>query len=97
MSPQQQQVFEYPQEMNVVEQQVEGSQQVSTQTSTPSTTTYKEPHVLDHPPHINLVTPLEKLEVLCELLVNFDNLKKKGMDLTEEMVNQGWANYFNRL
>lgn len=82
MNPQQQQVFEYSQQMNATEQQVEASQQVATLTVTPSTTSYQEPHVLDRPPHINLVTPFEKLEVLCELLVDFDNLKKNGMDLT---------------
>ena len=65
MNPQQQQVFEYSQQMNVVEQPVEDPQQVTTQTTTPSTTSYQEPHVLDHPSHINIATPFEKLEVLC--------------------------------
>lgn len=97
MNPQQQQVFEYSQQMNVVEQIVEAPQQVTTLASTPSTTSYQEPHVLDRPPHINLVTPFEKLEVLCELLVDFDNLKRNGIDLTEELENQGWRNYFKRL
>lgn len=31
------------------------------------------------------------------MLVDFDNLKENGMDLTQELENQGWANYFNRL
>ena len=42
MNPQQQQVFEYSQEMNIVEQQDKASQQVATQTATPSTTTYQD-------------------------------------------------------
>lgn len=97
MDPQQQQVFEYSQEMHIVKQQVEAPQQVTTQIATPSTTSYQEPHVLDRLPHINLATPFEKLEVLCELLVDFDNLKKNGMDLTEDLENQGWENYFKCL
>lgn len=60
-------------------------------------TAYQEHHVLDRPPRINLVTPFEKLEVLCELLMDFDNLKINGFDLTKELENQGWRNYFQRL
>lgn len=67
--------------MNATEQQVEASQQVATPTAAPSTTSYQESHVFDRPPHINLATPFEKLEVLYELLVDFDNLKENGMDL----------------
>lgn len=83
--------------MDVVEKQVEASQQVATQISMPLTTSYQEPHILDRPPHINLAALFEKLEVLCELLVDFDNLKKNGMDLKQELENQGWDNYFKRL
>lgn len=83
--------------MNVVEQAVEAPQQATTLVVTPSTTSYQEPHVLDRPSHINLATPFEKMEVLCELLVDFDNLKRNGIDLTEELENQGWGNYFKRL
>lgn len=86
MNPQQQQVFEYSQEMDATKQQVKATQQVATQTATPFTTTYQEPHVLDRTP---LPTPFKKLEVLCELLVNFDNLKKNGMDLTQELETKG--------
>ncbi|XP_050893102.1 eukaryotic translation initiation factor 4 gamma-like [Lathyrus oleraceus] len=39
----------------------------------------------------------EKLEVLCELLVDFNNLKRNTIDLTEELEKQGWGNYFKRL
>lgn len=48
-------------------------------------------------PHINLATPFDKLKLLCELLVHFDNLKKNGIDLTEELEKQGWGNYFKRV
>lgn len=65
------------------------SQQTSTETTTTSITAYKEPHVLDRPPHINLATPFDKLEVLCESLMDFDNMKLNGVDLTEELKKQG--------
>lgn len=35
--------------------------------------------------------------MLCELLVDFDNQKRNGIDLTEELEKQGWGNYFKRL
>ena len=69
--------------MDVVEQRAETPQQAATQTATTSITAYKEPHVLDRPPHINLATPFDKLEVLCEMLVDFDNLKRNNVDLTK--------------
>lgn len=83
--------------MNVAEQTMEAPQQFTTLIATPSTTSYQEPHVLDRPPHINLATPFEKLEVLCELLVDSDNLKRNRIDLTKELENQGWGNYFKRI
>lgn len=83
--------------MNATEQHVESPQQAATQTTTTPITTYKEPHVVDRPPHINLAMPFEKLEVLCESLVDFDNLKRNDIDLTEELEKQGWGNYFKRL
>lgn len=97
MDTQQQQVCEYSQQMDATETHVEAPQQVTTQTTTSSINNYQEPHVLDRPPHINLATPFEKLEVLCELLVDFDNLKRNVIDLTEELEKQGWGNYFKRI
>lgn len=97
MNPQQQHVFEYSQQMNATKQQVESLPQVATTTAAPSTTSYQEVYVLDRPPHISLATPFEKLEAFCELLLDFDNLKENGMDLTQELKNQGWLNYFNRI
>ena len=60
--------------MEANEQLAEAPQQTSTETATILTNVYKEPHVLDRPPHINLATPFEKLEVLCESLVDFENM-----------------------
>lgn len=97
MNAQEQQVFEFSQEMNAIEQQVESPQQVASTTAIQTTTSYKEPHVLDRQTHINLSTPFEQLEVLCELLVDFENLKENGMNITPELKNQGWLTYFNRI
>lgn len=82
MNPQEQQVFEFSQEMNATEQRVESPQQVASTTATPTIISYQEPHVLYRPSYINLSTPFDQLEVLCELLVDSYNLKENGMDLT---------------
>lgn len=97
MNAQEQQVFEFSQEMNAQEQQVQSSQQVASTTFLQTTTSYQEPHVLDRPTHINLLTPFEQLEVLCELMVDFENIKDNNMDLTPELKHQGWLMYFKRL
>lgn len=83
--------------MESIEQHSTSSQQTTTVTAAISTPTYKEPHILDRSPHIHLATPFDKLEVLCESLVDFDNIKRNGIDLTEELRKQGWENYFQRL
>lgn len=83
-------MYNYSQQMEATEQPANVPQQTSTETTTTSITTYKEPYVLDRPPHINLATPFDKLEVLCESLVAFDNMKLNGVDLTEELKKQGW-------
>lgn len=85
MDSQQQQVCKYSQQIEATEQLDNAPQQTSTDTATTSTAVYKEPHVLDRPTHINLVTPFDKLEVLCESLVDFENMKHNGVDLTEEL------------
>jgi hypothetical protein len=97
MDSQQQHVYDYSQQMDAIEQHVDTPKQVVTQSTTTSITAYEEPCVLDRPPHINLATPFEKLEVLCELLVDFDNLKRNDIYLTTELEKQGWGNYFQRL
>lgn len=80
--------------MESTEQPSTSSQQTTTTTATISTPIYKEPHILDLPSHINLATPFDKLEVLCESLVDFENMKRNEIDLTEEIRKQGWENYF---
>ncbi|KAI5420797.1 hypothetical protein KIW84_044575 [Lathyrus oleraceus] len=45
---------------------------------------------------LTLSTPVIQLEVLCELLVDFENLKVNGFDLTKGVRTQGWKGYFGR-
>ena len=44
-----------------------------------------------------LLTPVDNLEVLCELIIDFESLKENGFDLYEEVKAQGWDKYFDRL
>lgn len=46
--------------MEATEQLANTPQGTSIETATTSITSYKEPHVLDRPAHINLATPLIK-------------------------------------
>ncbi|XP_050896337.1 uncharacterized protein LOC127103091 [Lathyrus oleraceus] len=83
--------------MDSIDQTPISSQQTTATTSVVSTPIYREPHILDREPHIYLATPFEKLEVLCESLVDFENMKRNGVDLTKELRMQGWETYFQRL
>lgn len=42
-------------------------------------------------------TPLENLEVLCEILVEFDKMKNNDIDLLTDVKVQGWEQFLNRL
>ena len=44
-----------------------------------------------------LLTPIDSLEVLCELIVDFVSMKENGYDLTSDVEFQGWGKYFDRL
>ncbi|KAL5076615.1 hypothetical protein RYX36_015599 [Vicia faba] len=44
-----------------------------------------------------LLTPVKNLEVLSELIIDFESLKENGFDLTEEIRAQKWERYFDRL
>ena len=44
-----------------------------------------------------LLTPIKNLEVLSEIIVDFNSLKENGFDLSEEIQAQGWEKYFDRL
>jgi hypothetical protein len=90
MDSQQQSVYNFSQQMNSTEQ-------TTTTTGVISTPIYREPHILDREPHIHLATAFEKLEVLCESLVDFENMKRNDIDLTEELRMQWWETYFQRL
>ena len=44
-----------------------------------------------------LLTPVDNLEVLCELIIDFESLKENGFDLYEDIMAQGWNIYFDSL
>ena len=44
-----------------------------------------------------LMTPIDSLEVLCELIVDFISMKENDYDLTPDVEFQGWTKYFDRL
>lgn len=48
-------------------------------------------------PEVTLSTPVDNLEVLCELLVEFDNMKDNGVNLLTVVIFQGWESLFNCL
>ncbi|XP_050897140.1 leucine-rich repeat extensin-like protein 2 [Lathyrus oleraceus] len=97
MDSQQQSVYNFSQQMDSNEQAPSSSNPNPIVNGVVSTPIYKNPHILDRELHINLATPFEKLEVLCESLVDFQNMRRNGIDLAEELKNQGWGNYFQRL
>lgn len=41
-------------------------------------------------PKLTLTTLADKLEFLCELLVEFENMKDNGFDLLTDVQFQGW-------
>ena len=90
MDAQQQSVYNYSQQMDSTDQTPISTQQSTATTGVVSTPIYREPHILDREPHIHLATPFEKLEVLCKSLVDFENMKRNGVYLTEELRMQGW-------
>ena len=42
-----------------------------------------------------LLTPVNNLEVLCELIVDFESLQENGFNLYEDVTAQGWNKYFD--
>ncbi|XP_050878349.1 proline-rich extensin-like protein EPR1 [Lathyrus oleraceus] len=90
MDSQQQSIYNYSQQMESMEQPPNSSQQTTITTGVVFTPIYKEPHM-------HLATPFDKLEVLHESLVDFENMKRNVIYLTEELRKQGWENYFQRL
>src|ERR1044072_1504396 len=64
---------------------------------TATATTVDENHITRRPVHIHCNLGFESLLVLKELRVDFNNFAANGMALREEMMSQGWENYFVRL
>ena len=48
-------------------------------------------------PFRTLLTPVKNLEVLSELIVDFNSLKENVFDLTEEIRAQGWRNALTKI
>ena len=48
-------------------------------------------------PHRTLLTPIDNLEVLSELIIDFESLQENGFNLYEDVTAQGWNRYFDRL
>lgn len=46
---------------------------------------------------LTLSTPFTQLEILCELLVDFKNIKVNGFDLIDWVKTQNWEGFFDRL
>ena len=44
-----------------------------------------------------LLTPVDNLEVLSELIIDFESLQENGFNLYEDVTAQGWNRYFDRL
>ncbi|XP_058774791.1 uncharacterized protein LOC131649061 [Vicia villosa] len=48
-------------------------------------------------PQKTCLIPLNELEVIVEMMVDFNNLEKHDIHLTEDMKFQGWEAFFYRL
>ncbi|XP_058760452.1 uncharacterized protein LOC131633784 [Vicia villosa] len=48
-------------------------------------------------PLMTCLIPYEDLEVICESMVDFENLQAHDFNIKTDMLVQGWANYFGRL
>ncbi|XP_058745806.1 uncharacterized protein LOC131618645 [Vicia villosa] len=45
-------------------------------------------------PHNTCLIPLDELEVICEMMVDFDNLEAHDIHLTDDIIFQGWQTFF---
>lgn len=43
------------------------------------------------------MTPVNKIEVLCELMVDFESMAENGFDFRQSVRFQGWIKYFECL
>lgn len=48
-------------------------------------------------PMRTLLTLVNKLEVICELMVDFESMAENGFDFRQSVHFQGWIKYFERL
>ena len=59
-----------------------------------SSSTHSEQYII---PERTTLIPVESLEVLSELMVDFENLRENGFDLFPAVKFQGWESFFDRL
>ena len=59
-----------------------------------SSSTHSEQYIV---PERTTLILVESLEVLSELMVDFENLRENGFDLFPAVKFQGWESYFDRL
>src|ERR1044072_2010519 len=103
MNPQQEEIVKYFQEhMQEERRQAEGTSSSPTATlSSPVREVINmaldENHITRCPPHVTCNLPVDDLQVLKELRVDFNNFASNGMDTWPEVISQGWENYFARL
>ena len=69
------------------------SSPMETTTATP----IDENHITRRPAQVHCNLGFKDLVVLKELRVDFNNITSNGFDLREELIFQGWENYFARL
>lgn len=55
---------------------------------------YEEPYEKHE---LTLKTPVKNLEVLSEIMIDFENLKENGFDFLSDVKIQGWEKYFDHL
>src|ERR1044072_4946405 len=104
INPQQEEIVKFFQEYNQQEQHSSSTTsstiaKLSSPVRKAITMAIDEKHITKRAPHIHCGFKADTLQVLKEYRVDFDNIAKKSsdLDLREEMISQGWENYFARL
>src|ERR1044072_322202 len=103
MNRQEEEAVKYFQEyMEQEHRQIEGTASSTAAVSsslmeTTTVPTIDENHIARRPAQVHCNMRFDDLVVLKELRVDFNNINSNGFDLREEMIFQGWENYFARL
>src|ERR1044072_4186742 len=102
MTPQQEEITKFFQELNSQEHSsISASSAFLANLSSPVrkaiTMALDENHITRRPAHIHCSFEAKTLQVLKELRVDFHNIQQNELDLREEMISQGWENFFTQL